>query len=194
MNYVRFLKGSPDAYRACEKQDDTLYFVYTSGSTTGKLYLGNILISNGATEEGPIPENVIDTLAELLDVDVTLKEEGQVLGYDGEKWVPMTLPEAATSSIMTGATATTDGAAGLVPAPQAGDENKFLRGDGKWVEVATSDVDLTEYAKKTEVETMLNELDDDFVNTSEVEAITTKITELEGEHDAIQDSITWGSI
>lgn len=33
---------------------------------------------------------------------------------------------------MTGATSQGDGVAGLVPAPQAGDEGKFLRGDGEW--------------------------------------------------------------
>lgn len=36
---------------------------------------------------------------------------------------------------MTGASHTTAGAAGYVPAPQAGDEEKFLRGDGSWVEL-----------------------------------------------------------
>ena len=33
---------------------------------------------------------------------------------------------------MTGATASTDGASGLVPAPSAGDEDKFLAGDGTY--------------------------------------------------------------
>lgn len=32
----------------------------------------------------------------------------------------------------TGATSSDDGAAGRVPAPQAGDEDKFLKGDGTW--------------------------------------------------------------
>ena len=31
-----------------------------------------------------------------------------------------------------GATSSDDGAAGRVPAPQAGDEDKFLKGDGTW--------------------------------------------------------------
>lgn len=35
----------------------------------------------------------------------------------------------------TGATATEDGKHGLVPAPQAGDNTKFLKGDGTWAEV-----------------------------------------------------------
>lgn len=45
----------------------------------------------------------------------------------------ITIPGA---SVMEGATASTDGEEGLVPAPLAGDENKFLRGDGTWVEVS----------------------------------------------------------
>jgi len=35
----------------------------------------------------------------------------------------------------TGATSTTDGTSGLVPAPLKGDQNKFLRGDGTWVSI-----------------------------------------------------------
>ena len=38
----------------------------------------------------------------------------------------------------TGATSITGGASGLVPAPETGDENKFLRGDGSWATVAGS--------------------------------------------------------
>lgn len=36
------------------------------------------------------------------------------------------------ASAMTGATSSTAGAAGFVPAPAAGDEGKYLRGDGTW--------------------------------------------------------------
>ena len=42
----------------------------------------------------------------------------------------------------TGATAEEDGAAGLVPAPQAGDQGKFLRGDGSWVDGTYDDTAL----------------------------------------------------
>ena len=35
---------------------------------------------------------------------------------------------------MTGATANADGAAGLVPAPEAGENEMFLRGDGTWAD------------------------------------------------------------
>lgn len=40
----------------------------------------------------------------------------------------------ASVAVFTGATAT-DGTSGLVPAPQAGDNGKFLRGDGTWATV-----------------------------------------------------------
>jgi hypothetical protein len=36
---------------------------------------------------------------------------------------------------MQGATADSNGAAGIVPTPLAGDQNKFLRGDATWTEV-----------------------------------------------------------
>lgn len=39
---------------------------------------------------------------------------------------------------MTGATDETAGAKGYVPAPAAGDDTKFLRGDGTWAEVSTT--------------------------------------------------------
>ena len=49
---------------------------------------------------------------------------------------------------MTGATASTAGAHGLVPAPAAGDDTKFLGGDGTWKDIPAelsglTDVDLT---------------------------------------------------
>jgi hypothetical protein len=47
----------------------------------------------------------------------------------------MTLPEAVEVSEMSGATAETAGSAGLVPAPEVGEQNKFLRGDGTWADV-----------------------------------------------------------
>lgn len=37
-----------------------------------------------------------------------------------------------TTTTMTGATNATNGVSGMVPAPSAGDQNKFLKGDGTW--------------------------------------------------------------
>jgi len=44
---------------------------------------------------------------------------------------------AITVDEMTGATALANGASGTVPAPLAGDDAKFLRGDGSWAEIET---------------------------------------------------------
>ena len=40
--------------------------------------------------------------------------------------------EIVSADVFTGATSSTDGKAGLVPGPKAGDEKKFLQGDGTW--------------------------------------------------------------
>lgn len=42
----------------------------------------------------------------------------------------------------TGATATEDGTSGLVPKPEAGDQDKFLKGDGTWGTVEAEDVPI----------------------------------------------------
>ena len=182
--YVKFQRGTPSAYAACMKDADTLYFVIAEGASYGKLYLGEILVAGNVTPDGT---NIIDSQCELIDVNLQGLKTGQVLGFDGSKWVPMDLPEAITSSVMKGASADTAGSAGLVPAPQAGDQNKFLRGDGKWVEVATSDVDLSEYAKTTEVEAMIDDLDEDYASQTEFDTLNTKTTVLE-------NSMTWGTL
>ena len=56
--------------------------------------------------------------------------------WGGTTYVPITNPV----DIMTGATSSTAGVAGLVPAPPAGSQNMFLRGDATWADVSTSDI------------------------------------------------------
>lgn len=43
------------------------------------------------------------------------------------------LQGGASYAVFTGATSNTGGASGFVPAPQAGDDDKFLCGNGQWV-------------------------------------------------------------
>lgn len=54
--------------------------------------------------------------------------------WDASKWTRTTASEVGSISVadMTGATASVAGTHGLVPAPSAGDNTKFLRGDGTW--------------------------------------------------------------
>lgn len=132
-NYVKFLRGTPSAYEALVTKDsNTLYFIAGTNQKVGKLYLGDILVAGNVTEDG---DSVLDSLGELIDVNLQGLVSGQVLGYNGTEWVPMNLPEAFKASIMTGASADKAGTEGYVPAPQSGDQNKFLRGDGTWAQV-----------------------------------------------------------
>lgn len=70
------------------------------------------------------------TLMDITDTTATSDEviEGEVFySANGARSV-------GTLGDMTGATANADGAAGLVPAPEAGENEMFLRGDGTWAD------------------------------------------------------------
>lgn len=132
-NYVKFRRGTPAMFTALAVKDpDSLYFVVEQGATQGKLYLGDVLIASVGSGELNDLEDI------LLSNNITANS---LLIYDGtqEKWVNKPLSEILGSisgfSVMTGATASTDGASGLVPQPLAGDEGKFLKGDGTWVTI-----------------------------------------------------------
>lgn len=51
------------------------------------------------------------------------------------RWYPVGIDGSGVYGDFTGATSTMVGSHGLVPAPAAGDQNKFLCGDGTWKEV-----------------------------------------------------------
>lgn len=121
VNYVKFYRGTPLAFENAIKNPDTLYFIAETDSTKGKLYLGEKLISGG-----------VSSLQELEDLLINEVKDGELLVYNEaeSKWVNKTIAEAI--SVMRGASSTTQGAAGLVPAPGIGQQNLFLRGDGTW--------------------------------------------------------------
>lgn len=129
--YVKFLRGTPAAWDSIlTKDEDTLYFIAEQGATRGALYLGNKLISGGGTS------NVV-SLQDLEDVLIGANiPSDAVLVYnsDNDVWEPVALATALADIIepMTGATATENGLAGLVPQPLAGQQTLFLRGDATW--------------------------------------------------------------
>lgn len=70
-----------------------------------------------------------------------LQAEGYITGISGADVLDAlgyTPVDQANLGDFTGASATQAGDTGLVPAPSAGDQSKFLRGDGTWATVSTS--------------------------------------------------------
>lgn len=131
-NYVKFVRGTPTAFtNLVDKNADTLYFISETGATSGKLYLGSKLIS-GSTDIGSIGDIIISSVG---DKDILIYDDTQ------DAWVNADIQSVI--GVMTGATASTNGSTGLVPTPQAGDQNKFLRGDGSWASpVIATDSDV----------------------------------------------------
>ena len=126
-SYVKFVKSTSAAFNAlASKSPDTLYFV-SDNNTTGKLYLGAKLI--GGADGGA------STLSDLADIALDQLGDNQILVYNSTNQQWENAAANTVVSIMTGATASTSGRSGLVPVPVAGDQNKFLRGDGTWTQV-----------------------------------------------------------
>lgn len=159
--YVRFLRGTKAAFDKIEIKDiDTLYFIYDSeDQTKGSLYLGNKLIGGGNGSTATVTD--INDLANVLISNV---QDKQILTYDAstKKWVNKT-PEEIQIEVMTGATADTVGTSGLVPAPAAGEQDKYLRGDGMWA-APLSDEQLTTLGKVDSLETRVGSIETKYDN------------------------------
>jgi hypothetical protein len=142
-----------------------LYFIYNEGDSTGKLYLGTKLI---AGESSGIPDNI--SFSDLTDIfidDSTLAAK-QILVYNEntEKWQNADLSSIINTavSVMTGASANDNGTSGLVPAPQAGDQNKFLRGDGTWQSIPTGGLNY-DIKTQAEIDQMIEDGDSSLSHT-----------------------------
>ena len=152
--YVKFLRGTKTAFdKIITKDKDTLYFIYDSDDQTkGSLYLGNKLIGggNGST-------TTVTDINDLANVLISNVQDKQILVYDAaaEKWVNKTPEEI---QVMTQATADAAGTSGLVPAPAAGEQDKYLRGDGMWA-APLSDKQLTTLGKVDGLETRVGSIE-----------------------------------
>lgn len=133
--YVKFLRGTPAAWESIIKPDsDTLYFIAEGESTTGKLYLGSKLIADGET----VTITKLDELEDVI-IGAGVPADGILIWdntqNDGEgAWVPTTLDAAFAKvvKVFEGATNEKPGKKGLVPAPTAGSQDLYLRGDATW--------------------------------------------------------------
>lgn len=159
--YVKFLRGTKTAFdKIITKDNDTLYFIYDSeDQTKGSLYLGNKLIGGGNGFAGT-PTDIND----LANVLISNVQDKQILAYDASagKWINKT-PEEIQIEVMAGATADAAGTSGLVPAPVAGEQDKFLRGDGTWA-AALSDEQSTTLGKVDALETRVGSIETNYNN------------------------------
>ena len=177
VNYVKFMRGTQTLYNSlATKDNDTLYFVYENASAEkGKLYLGNKLISGSSSNiEGTISVSDIEDI--MLDNNLA---DGDILIYDEaeHKWVNSTLADALSVAVMTGATAVADGTSGLVPVPVAGDQLKFLRGDGTWATVS-AELSPEDRADISELQAQVATLIGTDTDKSVATIVTEKVAEL----------------
>lgn len=82
---------------------------------------------------------VTGALADLSNITLTSVQNGQALVWDSgtSKWINGSVA-AAYLGVMTGASSGADGTKGAVPAPSAGDQAKYLAGDGTWQSLPTA--------------------------------------------------------
>lgn len=142
-NYVKFIRGSADAFnKLATKDSNTLYFI--TGDDSLKLYLGNTLIGSSSDIK-------VSTLEDLSNVTVSSLLNQDILMYNGKEWINTSLKDYRTLldiptiedfPIMVGAKNTIgdipgeDGKSGLVPVPKTGEADFFLKGDGKWTSLS----------------------------------------------------------
>lgn len=133
-NYVKFRRGTPDAFKnLAQKDSDTLYFIYEENELTGELYLGSKLIAgageiNGATDLNGLSDVFLNN--GINDTDCLIYDIS--LG----KWTNKPIMSVIHNFV--GTNSTSVGVPGLVPAVaenQVGHTNLFLRSDGQWAEV-----------------------------------------------------------
>ena len=132
-SYVAFVKATEALWSkmdSSQRLDNVLYFVVDGpDDSIGKLYLGNTLIADG----NGITDVRVDN---LLDVDIDAINGGDVLMYNmsTSKWENVSLASQIGNliKVFSPASAESNGTVGLVPAPQAGQQDLYLKGDGSW--------------------------------------------------------------
>jgi hypothetical protein len=130
-NYVKFVRTNNTLWHSLMNKDsDTLYFIVDPGEKNGSLYLGDALIAT-SIDEGLSIEELTDVA-----LSITLAND-DVLIHENGKWVNKPINSFMPVQ-MIGAKAEEDGEGGLVPAPEKGQQNLYLRGDGSWASPTTA--------------------------------------------------------
>lgn len=187
--YVKFSRGSIAAYdKLSVKNDDTLYFVTDPSSKKSKLYLGAELISSEIT-----------TLSELQDLLITAASNKEVLAFDSDsgKWKNTDI--ISLIGVMTPATSDAPGGIGLVPAPAAGQEGYFLRGDGSWAPIeassATQVFETIVQDEETDIEAIARQVNGAALNKGDIAIVKDLIANDKYEYTAyVYNGTAWAAM
>ena len=194
-NYVKFIRGTEAAWALIadsQKSSDTLYFISDTGSASGKLYLGAKLISNGSLSSAT-------SLSQLNDVMIAEGITDQsILVYNdsSKKWENKSLIDIflAINEVFKAASNDSNGAAGLVPAPTAGQQNLFLRGDATWADPVASVV-TTIQGIQAQIATIIGEdVDLSMREVAQAEAsaaVATIIAQAPEQFDTLKEIADW---
>lgn len=106
---------------------DAGYQEYKAGTALKATHAANADNATNATTAGKVGHSLSVNLISGTSTSTTT----QSITFDGSSAVSFDV-DNTKPEVMKGATASTAGNAGLVPAPAAGNHNKFLRGDGTW--------------------------------------------------------------
>lgn len=106
---------------------DAGYQEYKAGTALNASHAENADNATNAITAGKVGHSLSINLIGGTSTATTIK----ALTFDGSSAVSFDV-DNTRPEVMKGATASTSGNAGLVPAPAAGNQNKFLRGDGTW--------------------------------------------------------------
>lgn len=106
---------------------DEGYQEYKAGTALEATHAANADNATNATTAGKVGHSLSVNLISGTSTATTT----QNITFDGSSAVSFDV-DNTKPEVMKGATASTAGNAGLVPAPAAGNHNKFLRGDGTW--------------------------------------------------------------
>lgn len=135
----------------------------------------NVASANRATADSS-GQNIADTYIKALSVS------GRTITYiKGDGATANITTQDTTYSPFSGATASQNGGAGLVPAPSAGENDEYLRGDGTWQPITLSTLGVTVTAAE------LNYMDGVTSN------VQTQLDEKLGEDDEYLKQFTVGS-
>lgn len=194
-NYVKFIRGTEASWAKIkdeQKSSDTLYFISDTGSASGKLYLGAKLISNGALSSAT-------SLGQLNDVLISEGITDQsILVYNAseERWENKSILDIflAMNEVFKGADEENDGVAGLVPAPVAGQQNLFLRGDATWADPVAGVME-TIGEIQNQIQTIVGEdLDKSMREIAQAEAsaaVATIVAQAPEQFDTLKEIADW---